>query len=121
MASQRPPCACSVAGYGAGARLASPSSGRHRLPRALKLLCGGAADGAARSFGRARPTARQEVVYQRSLAIEMELQNIGYSREHEMPLQYKGHDVGTRRVDFLVEDKIMVEIKAIINLLKFRS
>ena len=58
----------------------------------------------------------QEVVYQRALAIEMTMQGIIYSREHEMPLQYKGHDVGTRRVDFLVEDEIMVEIKAIINL-----
>lgn len=58
----------------------------------------------------------QEVVYQRALAIEMQLQNINFIREQEMPLQYKGYDVGTRRVDFFVEDKIMVEIKTIINL-----
>lgn len=58
----------------------------------------------------------QEVVYQRALAIEMQLQNINFNREQEMPLQYKGYDVGTRRVDFFVEEKIMVEIKAIINL-----
>lgn len=58
----------------------------------------------------------QEVVYQRALAIEMQMQDIKFSREHEMPLQYKGYDIGTRRVDFFVEDKIMVEIKAIINL-----
>lgn len=58
----------------------------------------------------------QEVVYQRALAIEMQMQKIAFSREHEMPLQYKGYDIGTRRVDFFVEDKIMVEIKAIINL-----
>ena len=58
----------------------------------------------------------QEVVYQRALAIEMQIQGIDFSREHEMSLQYKGHDIGTRRVDFFVEDKIMVEIKAIINL-----
>jgi len=58
----------------------------------------------------------QEVVYQRALAIEMQMQGVAFSREHEMPLQYKGHDIGTRRVDFFVEDKIMVEIKAIINL-----
>ena len=42
----------------------------------------------------------QEVVYQRALAIEMQLQNINFIREQEMPLQYKGYDVGTRRVDF---------------------
>jgi GxxExxY protein len=58
----------------------------------------------------------QEVVYQRALAIEMQLQNIEFVREQEMPLVYKGYDVGTRRVDFFVENKIMVEIKAIINL-----
>lgn len=58
----------------------------------------------------------QEVVYQRALAIELRLQNIDFVREQEMPLLYKGHDVGTRRVDFFVEGKIMVEIKAVINL-----
>lgn len=58
----------------------------------------------------------QEVVYQRALAIEMQLQNISFSREQEMPLVYKGYDVGTRRVDFFVEEKIMLEIKAIISL-----
>lgn len=58
----------------------------------------------------------QEVIYQRALAIEMELQGIKFQREFEMSLQYKGHTVGTRRVDFFVEDCIMVEIKALINL-----
>ena len=58
----------------------------------------------------------QELIYQRALAIEMDDRNISYSREHEMSIQYKGQDIGTRRVDFFVEDKIMVEIKAIINL-----
>lgn len=58
----------------------------------------------------------QEVIYQRALAIEMSTQGIEFSREHEMHIQYKGHEIGTRRVDFFVEDEIMVEIKAIINL-----
>ena len=58
----------------------------------------------------------QEVVYQRALAIEMGLQNIEFSREHVMDIEYKGHDIGTRRVDFFVENEIMVEIKALINL-----
>ncbi len=58
----------------------------------------------------------QEVIYQRALAIEMRIQNIDFTREHEMELQYKEHNIGTRRVDFFVEDKIMVEIKAVINL-----
>jgi GxxExxY protein len=46
----------------------------------------------------------------------MQFQNINFVREQEMPLSYKGFDIGTRRVDFFVDDKIMVEIKAIINL-----
>lgn len=55
----------------------------------------------------------QEVVYQRALSIEMNLQNITHQREKEMPLTYKGYDIGTRRVDFFVDEKIMVEIKAV--------
>ncbi len=55
----------------------------------------------------------QEVVYQRALSIELNMQGIEHVREQEMPLQYKGYDVGTRRVDFFVEGKVMVEIKAI--------
>lgn len=55
----------------------------------------------------------QEVVYQRALSIELNMQGIEHIREQEMPLQYKGYHVGTRRVDFFVEGKVMVEIKAI--------
>jgi GxxExxY protein len=58
----------------------------------------------------------QEVIYQRALAIEMETQGLSFSREHEMQIFYKDKEIGTRRVDFFVEDKIMVEIKAIIQL-----
>lgn len=55
----------------------------------------------------------QEVVYQRALSIEMKLQNILHEREKEMPLSYKGYNIGKRRVDFFVDKKIMVEIKAV--------
>lgn len=58
----------------------------------------------------------QEVIYQRALAIEMEKQGLGYARELEMTIYYEGVDIGTRRVDFFVEDIIMVELKAIIKL-----
>lgn len=58
----------------------------------------------------------QEVVYQRALSLELNLQRLDHEREKEMPLQYKGCDIGTRRVDFFVMDKIMVEIKAVIQL-----
>ncbi len=55
----------------------------------------------------------QEVVYQRALSIEFRIQGLSYVRELEMPLEYKGESIGSRRVDFFVEDNVMVEIKAI--------
>jgi GxxExxY protein len=58
----------------------------------------------------------QEVIYQRALAIELASKGIGYSREHEMDIFYKGENIGLRRVDFFVEGKIMVELKAVIQL-----
>jgi GxxExxY protein len=58
----------------------------------------------------------QEVVYQRALEIEFRLQGINAQREFVMPLSYKGEDIGTRRVDFFVEEKVMVEIKALIQM-----
>jgi GxxExxY protein len=60
----------------------------------------------------------QEVIYQRALEYEMELQKISFAREFEMPIFYKDIQVGTRRVDFYVEDKISVELKAITQLEK---
>ena len=58
----------------------------------------------------------QEVIYQRALAIEMEKQNLRFQRELEMPLFYEGKGIGSRRVDFLVEETVMVELKALIKL-----
>ena len=58
----------------------------------------------------------QEVIYQRALAIEFSRQDIPFSREHEMAIYYKGENIGTRRIDFFVAGKVMVELKAIIHL-----
>ena len=58
----------------------------------------------------------QEVIYQRALAKEMGLQGLVFSREFEMPSFYKEEHIGTRRVDFLVESVIAVELKAVIRL-----
>jgi GxxExxY protein len=55
----------------------------------------------------------QEVIYQRALAIEFSLQKIDFQRELEMLLHYKGENIGTRRVDFFIENQVMVEIKAL--------
>lgn len=58
----------------------------------------------------------QEVIYQRALEIELEKCGLTFFREFEMPIYYDGIQIGTRRVDFLVNEKISVELKAIIKL-----
>jgi GxxExxY protein len=58
----------------------------------------------------------QEVIYQRALEIEMRVSGINFTREHNMPIYYRNEQIGTRRVDFLVEGIISVELKAIIKL-----
>ncbi len=58
----------------------------------------------------------QEVIYQRALEIEMADAGLKFARELSMPIYYKGKNIGERRVDFFVEEKIMVELKAIIQL-----
>ena len=58
----------------------------------------------------------QEVIYQRCMEIEMKKRGLEFNREYEMAIHYDGQRVGTRRVDFFVENKIMVELKAVIEL-----
>jgi len=58
----------------------------------------------------------QEVVYQRSLEIEMILEGLSFEREKEMKIYYREIEVGTRRVDFFVENIVLVELKALIEL-----
>lgn len=58
----------------------------------------------------------QEVIYQRALELEFKSEKLSYSRELSMPVMYKGKQIGTRRVDFLVKEVISLEIKAVIEL-----
>ncbi|MDE0472736.1 MAG: GxxExxY protein [Ekhidna sp.] len=58
----------------------------------------------------------QEVIYQRALAMEMRLAGIDFSREFEMPIFYREEQIGIRRVDFLVDGVVSVELKAITKL-----
>jgi len=55
----------------------------------------------------------QEIIYQRALDREMRIQNITFNREFEMSIFFKEEQIGTRRVDFLVEGLISVELKAL--------
>ena len=58
----------------------------------------------------------QEVIYQRALELEMKAAGIAFLREYEMPIIYKDEQIGTRRVDFLVNETISVELKSITHL-----
>lgn len=58
----------------------------------------------------------QEVIYQRALEIEFENANLIFARELSMPVFYQNIQIGERRVDFFIENKIMLEIKAITQL-----
>jgi GxxExxY protein len=53
-----------------------------------------------------------EYIYHRALIIEFKLQHISFEDEYDIRIHYKGEHVGSRRVDFLVEKLIPVEIKA---------
>jgi len=58
----------------------------------------------------------QEVIYQRALEIELKESGLEFAREFNMPVFYKERMIGERRVDFLVEGVISVELKAILLL-----
>lgn len=58
----------------------------------------------------------QEVIYQRALEIELKESGLEFAREFNMPVFYKERMIGERRVDFLVEGVISVELKAILQL-----
>jgi len=57
----------------------------------------------------------QEIIYQRALAIELSRLRLGYAREIEVDIFYKdvAEPIGTRRADFIVENKVLIELKAI--------
>ena len=58
----------------------------------------------------------QEVIYQRCLEIELGVKGLPFGREVEQPIYYKGNKVGTRRADFIVDNRIVVELKAVLAL-----
>ncbi|MGV3510109.1 MAG: GxxExxY protein [Sphingobacteriaceae bacterium] len=68
--------------------------------------------GCAMTVHKALGNGFQEVIYQRALQIEMALAGLSFNREFEMPIYYRETHIGTRRVDFLVENLISVELKA---------
>ena len=72
--------------------------------------------GAAMEVHKTLGNGFQEVIYQRALEIEMHNLGLNYIREYEMDIIYKKERIGGRRVDFFVENCIMVELKALIQM-----
>lgn len=73
-------------------------------------------NGCAMKVHRTLGNGFQEVIYQRCLAIELERAGLDFDREKEYDIYYDGIQVGTRRADFVVEDTVIVELKALVNL-----
>lgn len=73
-------------------------------------------NGCAMKVHKALGNGFQEVIYQRCLAIELHNAGLNFGREIEQKIFYEGIEVGTRRADFVVENKVIVELKALINL-----
>jgi GxxExxY protein len=57
-----------------------------------------------------------ESIYEEALAVEFALSGIQFIRQHPIPLFYRDHQIGEHRLDFLIEGKIIVELKAISQL-----
>lgn len=72
--------------------------------------------GAAMKVHRTLGSGFQEIIYQRALAIELESTGLGFIREKERAVFYNGSQIGTRRVDFLIEGCVLVEMKAVTEL-----
>ncbi|MCR6641458.1 MAG: GxxExxY protein [Sporocytophaga sp.] len=73
-------------------------------------------NGCAMKVHRTMGNGFQEVIYQRCLEIQMEREGLQFEREAEQAIYYEGIEVGSRRADFIVEGKIVVELKALVTL-----
>ena len=54
-----------------------------------------------------------EKVYENALCIELEEMGIPYVRQKELPVEYKGHNIGNYIADIVVDEKIILELKAV--------
>lgn len=54
-----------------------------------------------------------ESVYEEALTIELALREIAFKRQHRFNMEFKGHVIGNGRIDLLVEDRVIVELKSV--------
>ena len=73
-------------------------------------------NGCAMKVHRTLGNGFQEVIYQRCFAIELDKSGLIFGREIDQEIFYEGVHVGNRRADFIIENEIIVELKAIISL-----
>jgi GxxExxY protein len=59
-----------------------------------------------------------ESVYEEALAQELTIRGITYEKQKEIALKYKGKEIGKHRIDFLIEDEVIVELKAVETMAK---
>ena len=69
--------------------------------------------GAAIEVHRALGPGFLESVYEHALAVELSLQGIDYCCQHSVSISYKGQTVGEGRIDFLVGNALIVELKTV--------
>jgi len=73
---------------------------------------------AAVEVHRALGAGYQESVYANALSIALTARGVAHSREHEVDLYFRGMHIGKHRLDVLVEDKVVVELKAVEKVLE---
>ena len=72
--------------------------------------------GAAIEVHRVLGAGYLESVYESALAVELKLRRVSFERQKIISVSYKGHSIGESRLDFLIENTLVVELKAVANL-----
>jgi GxxExxY protein len=62
-----------------------------------------------------------EAVYEEALAVEFAMRHIKFSRQVEVPIFYKDHELTCHRLDFVINDRLVIEIKAVAALLPLHT
>ena len=89
------------------------ASGRYREPDADVDELARRVIGAAIEVHRHLGPGFLESVYEEALCVELELREIPFERQRPIGVDYKGHSVGQGRLDLLVGDRLLIELKAV--------
>ena len=67
--------------------------------------------GAAIKVHRELGSAYEEKIYQRALYLEFQKAKLSFAREKEINIKYQGVTLGKKKLDFVVDNKIIIELK----------